>query len=227
MIMILKFYSLIKLLIAVLKPKSKNISFLFLSAISIIHCYLSPPEAWKKFYDEEASPDYMDKTNPSIDVAWKNKMFLYNCNFFNQQSGCIKISKDSINFMHSYCIFDKNINSDDGGSVYLKGNSNAVQHRICAYDSSVQTKHLGLFSYVSVGNSNFNYIIDGTFTRCRSTESSNYIIYLQNGNTSLCNTNSSHNECDKGAGYCLDSQTKALVNYTTIAHNIVQNSIAQ
>lgn len=183
------------------------------------------------FYTNSPTHNYTNTQNPSIIGQASNKYFVYNCVFSNQQDGCIYIEfKDSIDFLHSFCLFHDNFGSG-GGSIYFSGNSQIVQHRFCAYNSTADL--FGLFSSTSVGDSGqnanyFNYHIECSLTHCNFPDSDpGAVIDAHYGIVSLSASNSSQNNCPIASGYLFSaSYPSSTINYTTLANNTAEYSIA-
>lgn len=193
-----------------------------------LHFDSAPADVWDMFYKTRPTDNHANEDLTLLEVDADNKKYyIYNCVFKDQQGGCIyAATKDSVDFLHSFCLFHDNSNTNIGGIVYFTGNSQIVQHRFCAY-KTVKPKD-GIYSYTEVSNANnFNYLIDCSVSHCSSSDfGGNYAIIAYNGAGLLSSSNSSQSSCQNGPGYVFqDSNPSATINYTTVSNNTAKGYV--
>lgn len=188
-----------------------------------MHRETAPEDVWGSFYGEPLSPSYSGETNPPVSSDKNNKIFVYNCVFSRQLAGSIKIERDSVYFLHSYCIFTHISNPQSGGSIYVSGSNEVIQHRYCAFNVTSESVGLFSFTYLDFSPSN-NMHTECSITHCRAPLLDTNTITAVKGRGSFINSNTSQNSCINGAGFSF-ADNDLVANYVTVANNVAQNNI--
>jgi len=141
---------------------------------------------------------------------------------FSGHGGVIYVSGASYSMNVYSSMFYNCVCSQNGGAIYFSS-SNIYIRMICAKKFSCGASYSYQFAFFKVSQINqLDYL---SVSYCYYATNERYTFYVQNGNQSVKNINSSMNNAYKGSGILIDSPSSFTSSHCTFSNNKVSHSV--